>query len=252
MRRYGARVRLDKMKHDSGLRVLMATVARAAARHDRSIEPLLSIWDSHHLRVSVSVRRVMTGANDVEESLGWRVYTPNQAEVDASVVAGLLPADNGSDLPIRCFLPLSHPVAREDKRVSGPMWIGPIANADAMSSMTAERALEMCGPEVTGEDPAGWSGEDFEAERRRVVRSVRNLAEEAESISAAHLIAVDELASWLERGSPPSPAKMVTHLKEQGHSASVSHYAEPSFRTDAPWSAVLAAMDAIVSAANDR
>ncbi|MDP6886002.1 MAG: hypothetical protein QGI58_03875, partial [Candidatus Thalassarchaeaceae archaeon] len=70
MRRYGARVRLDKMKHDSGLRVLMATVARAAARHDRSIEPLLSIWDSHHLRVSVSVRRVMTGANDVEKSLG--------------------------------------------------------------------------------------------------------------------------------------------------------------------------------------
>ena len=248
MRRYGARVRLDKMKHDSGLRVLMATVARAAARHDRSIEPLLSIWDSHHLRVSVSVRRVMTGANDVEESLGWRVYTPNQAEVDASVAAGQLPADNGSDLPIRCFLPLSHPVAREDKRVSGPMWIGPIANADAMSSMTAERALEMCGPEAAGEDPAGWSGEDFEAERRRVVRSVRNLAEEAESISAAHLIAVDGLASWLERGSPPSPAKMVAYLKEKGHSASVSHYAEPSFRTDAPWSAVVAAMDAISTA----
>ena len=252
MRRYGARVRLDKLKHDSGLRVLMATVARAAARHDRSIEPLLSIWDSHHLRVSVSVRRVMTGANDIEKSLGWRVYSPNQAEVDASVAAGLLPADNGSDLPIRCFLPLSHPVAREDKRVSGPMWIGPIANADAMSSMTAERALEMCGPEDTGEDPAGWSGEDFEAERRRVVRSVRNLAEEAESISAAHLIAVDELASWLERGSPPSPAKMVAYLKEKGHSASVSHYAEPSFRTDAPWSAVLAAMDAIGSDANGR
>ena len=248
MRRYGARVRLDKMKHDSGLRVLMATVARAAARHDRSIEPLLSIWDSHHLRVSVSVRRVMTGANDVEESLGWRVYTPNQAEVDASVAAGLLPADDGSDLPIRCFLPLSHPVAREDKRVSGPMWIGPIANADAMSSMTTERALEMCGPEAAGEDPAGWSGADFEAERRRVVRSVRNLAEEAESISAAHLIAVDELASWLERGSPPSPAKMVAYLKEQGLSASVSHYTEPSFRTDAPWSAVLAAIDTISTA----
>jgi tRNA G26 N,N-dimethylase Trm1 len=132
------------------------------------------------------------------------------------------------------------------------MWIGPIANADAMSSMTAERALEMCGPEDAGEDPAGWSGNDFEAERRRVVRSVRNLAEEAESISAAHLIAVDELASWLEQGSPPSPAKMVSYLKEKGHSASVSHYAEPSFRTDAPWSAVLAAMDAIGSAANDR
>ncbi|MDP6885804.1 MAG: hypothetical protein QGI58_02845, partial [Candidatus Thalassarchaeaceae archaeon] len=62
------------------------------------------------------------------------------------------------------------------------------------------------------------------------------------------LIAVDELASWLEQGSPPSPAKMVAYLKEQGHSASVSHYAEPSFRTDAPWSAVLAAIDTVSTA----
>ena len=121
MRRYGARVRLDKLKHDSGLRVLMATVARAAARHDRSIEPLLSIWDSHHLRVSVRVRKVMQGANDVEESLGWRIFSPTKDEVEASISAGLLPSKDSSELPIRCFLPLSHPVSRQDSRVSGPM-----------------------------------------------------------------------------------------------------------------------------------
>lgn len=246
MRRYGARVRLDKLKHDSGLRVLMATVARAAARHDRSITPLVSIWDSHHLRVSVQVRRVMGGANDVEASLGWRVFTPTQAEVDASVTAGLLPADHGSDLPIRCFLPLSHPVARGDSRVSGPMWIGPLGDSDTMASMTTERALELCGPTAEdAEDPAGWSEKEFEAERRRVARAVRNIAEESQAIHATHLIAVDELASWLEKGSPPSPARMVAHLQEQGHCAAVSHYSEPSFRTDAPWSAVLEAFEAI-------
>ncbi len=248
MRRYGARVRLDKLKHDSGLRVLMATVARAAARHDRSITPLLSIWDSHHLRVSVQVRRVMGGANDIEASLGWRVFSPDQSEVDASVAAGLLPADSGSDLPIRCFLPLSHPVARGDKRVSGPMWIGPLGDADTMASMSQERALELCGPAAgEAEDPACWSEKQFEAERRRVARAVRNIAEESQAIDAAHLIAVDELSSWLERGSPPSPAKMVAHLQKQGHCAAVSHYAEPSFSTDAPWSAILAAFDEITA-----
>ena len=52
LRRYGARVRTDGLAHDSALRVLLATLARTAARHDRAIVPLMSIWDSHHLRVS--------------------------------------------------------------------------------------------------------------------------------------------------------------------------------------------------------
>jgi tRNA (guanine26-N2/guanine27-N2)-dimethyltransferase len=252
MRRYGARVRLDKLKHDSGLRVLMATVARATARHDRSIIPLLSIWDSHHLRVSVRVLRLMEGANNLESSLGWRVYNPTEEEVEASTNSGLLPKDSSTDLPIRCFLPLSHPVAREDKRISGPMWIGPMGDKDVMASMTVDRSLELCGAIYSEKDPANWSQKNVELENRKVARAVRNIAEESEAIYSHHLIAVDELASWHEKGSPPSPAKMVAYLKEKGHSASVSHYAEPSFRTDAPWSVVVAAIDAIGSAANDR
>ena len=245
MRRYGARVRLDKLKHDSGLRVLMATVARAAARHDRSVEPLLSIWDSHHLRVSVRVRKVMEGANDVEASLGWRVYSPNQAEVEAAIAAGLLPASDADELPIRCFLPLSHPVAREDSRISGPMWIGPMGDVETMASMTEERVLQMCAPTYEEGDLAEWSEKDFEAERRRVVRAIRHIAGESTAISAHHLIAVDELASWQEKGSPPSPRRMVELLREKGYNAAVSHYAEPSFRTDAPWSEIIDSMKKI-------
>ncbi|MED5231697.1 MAG: hypothetical protein VYB30_04945 [Candidatus Thermoplasmatota archaeon] len=248
MRRYGARGRLDKLKHDSGLRILMATVARAAARHDRSIEPLLSIWDSHHLRVSVRVRRVMKGANEVEESLGWRIFSPTKEEVIASISAGLLPSKDADELPIRCFLPLSHPVAREDSRVSGPMWIGPMGDSETMASMTEERVLQMCSSTYQEGDVAGWSEKDFEAERRRVVRAIRHIAEEATSISGHHLIAVDELASWQEKGSPPSPSRMVELLQEKGHCAAVSHYAEPSFRTDAPWADIVGAMKKISAA----
>jgi len=249
MRRYGARVRLDKLKHDSGLRVLMATVARAAARHDRSIEPLLSIWDSHHLRVSVRVRKVMQGANDVEASLGWRIFSPTKDEVEASISAGFLPPEDSGELPIRCFLPLSHPVAREDSRVSGPMWIGPMGDAETMASMTEEKVLQMCAPTFDEADIAGWSQKDFEAENRRLVRAIRHISEEATAISGHHLIAVDELASWQEKGSPPSPRRMVDLLQEKGHSAAISHYAEPSLRTDAPWADIVAALREI-SAAN--
>ena len=247
MRRYGARVRLDKLKHDSGLRVLMATVARAAARHDRSIEPLLSIWDSHHLRVSVRVRKVMQGANDVEESLGWRIFSPTKDEVEASISAGLLPSEDNTELPIRCFLPLSHSVSRQDSRVSGPMWIGPMGDAETMASMTEERVLEMCAPTFDVADLAGWSEKNIDAENRRLVRAIRHTSEEATAISGHHLIAVDELASWQEKGSPPSPRRMVELLQEQGHSAAISHYAEPSIRTDACWSDIVAALNEISS-----
>jgi tRNA (guanine26-N2/guanine27-N2)-dimethyltransferase len=245
MRRYGARVRLDKLKHDSGLRVLIANVARAAARHDRSIKPLLSIWDSHHLRVSIQVKKVMSGANNIEESLGWRVYSPTKEEIAFSRKSGLLPLDESESSPIRCMLPLSYPIEREDSRVSGPLWIGAMGDSSAMKSMSAERALDLCGPEYTEEDPAEWVLKDFDAERRKIVRSVRNISQEADAIHGCHLIAVDELSGWLGKGGPPSPSKMVDQIKDLGYSAAVSHYSEPALRTDAPWSVVIAAFERV-------
>jgi len=235
LRRYGARVRTDGLAHDSGLRVLLATVARTAARHERAIEPLLSIWESHHLRVSVRVRRSVERANDIEESLGWRVASPTAEEVSSSIQAGIHPDTGLDSLPMHCLLPLSHPVNRSDKRISGPMWIGPLGQSGAMASMTEERALELCGPSSIEDDPVGWSDKDFERERRRVTRSIRHISEEAVTIDAPHLILVDDLASWLGSGSPPSPSGMVEALCETGHRAAVAHYGKPAFRTDAPW-----------------
>ena len=235
LRRYGARVRTDGLAHDSGLRVLLATVARTAARHERAIEPLLSIWESHHLRVSVRVRRSVERANDIEESIGWRVASPTAEEVSSSIQAGMHPDTGLDSLPMHCLLPLSHPVNRSDKRISGPMWIGPLGQSGAMASMTEERALELCGPSSIEDDPVGWSDKDFERERRRVTRSIRHISEEAVTIDAPHLILVDDLASWLGSGSPPSPSGMVEALCETGHRAAVAHYGKPAFRTDAPW-----------------
>jgi len=241
LRRYGARVRTDGLAHDSGLRVLLATVARTAARHERAIEPLLSVWESHHLRVSVRVRRSVEGANDIEKSIGWRVSSPTVEEVSSSIQAQMHPDYGLDSLPMHCLLPLSHPVDRSDKRVSGPMWIGPVGQSDAMTSMTEERALELCGPSAIENDPVGWTKSDFERELRNVARSVRHLSAEALVIDAPHLILVDDLASWLGSGSPPSPLGMVQALCETGHRAAVARYGKPAFRTDAPWDEIVSA-----------
>ena len=239
LRRYGARVKTDGLAHDSGLRVLLATVARTAARHERSIEPLLSIWESHHLRVSVRVLRSVECANNVDDSLGWRVACPTVEEVSSSIESGLQPETSLDSLPMHCFLPLSHPVDRSDKRISGPMWTGSVGQTEAMVSMTEERALELCGPNAIKDDLDGWSERDFDYERRRVTRSVRHISEESGVIDAPHLILVDDLASWLGSGSPPSPSVMADALRRADYRAAVAHYGKPAFRTDAPWDDII-------------
>ena len=247
LRRYGARVKTDGLAHDSGLRVLLANLARTAARHDRSVTPLLSVWDSHHLRVSALVTRGVGGANQVEESLGWRVASPSAQEVSTSISAGLHPETSldSESLPMHCFLPLSVPIDRADKRFSGPLWTGPLGDTEAMASMTEERAIEMCSTEFEDADVMKWSEHECEKGKRIVLRSVRHISDEAGVIDAPHLILVDDLASWLGSGSPVSPSVMVETLREEGYRAAVSRYGKPAFRTDAPW-------DAVVSAANDR
>ena len=245
MRRYGARVRTDGLAHDSGMRVMLASISRSAARHDRIISPLLSVWDSHHLRVSFRILKSVSSANNLEGSLGWRVYSPREEEVLSSIDAGLHPQSQLTHLPMHCMLPLSYPVDRGDPRVSGPLWVGPSGDSRAMSCMTESLALETCGPIFEEGDFVGWDQKKFEMERRRISRSVRHISEESVVVGSNHLVVVDDLSSWLENGAPPSPRRIVSYLTEAGHLAAVSSYGRPSFRTNAPWEAVVEAAESI-------
>ena len=240
LRRYGARVRNDGLAHDSALRVLLATVGRAASKHERRIEPLISIWDSHHLRVSVRVIRSIEGANKIEESLGWRVFSPTREEILASIESGLHPKTSLDLMPIHCFLPFSYPINRRDERISGPMWIKNMGKKEVLEFMTEERVLEMCAPNAIKDDILSWTEKDFEYENRRIVKSVKNLANEAQGIETPHHILVDSLSSWLKIGSPPSPKKLVERISDSGYCASLANYGrKPSIRTDAPWDLIV-------------
>ncbi len=231
-RRYGARARLDSIAHDTGLRILLARIAENAARHDRAIEPLLSIWDGHHLRVSLRVTRSVEEANRVEQSLGWRIADPTAEEIST-------PDDEG--VP-HILVPLAEPVDVTDERVSGPLWIGPLGNAETMAAMSEERAVELCAPADVGLTGDSEDRLANRAARRAVRRAVRHIAEEAAAIHAGNLIVVDDIPARLGIGHPPSPAKLSAKLREAGFAAAVAFYGEPAIRTDAPWSEVSAAV----------
>ena len=243
MRRYGARINPDNLAHDSGLRVLMACIARTAAKHDRFAEPILSVWDSHHLRLSLKVKKSIEMANQLEKMLGWRIAGPDEKEVNASMQEGLTPKSSTESLPMHCFLPLSYPVNREDKRVSGPLWIGPLGDPAAMASFTEEGVTSMCTTEYNPKNPMNWDERDFELERRKIIRSIKNIKNEAEIIEGEFLILTDDLASWRNVGSPPSPIKMIEIINEKGFKAGLSHYPKPSFRTNAPWDVIIESLD---------
>ncbi len=246
MRRYGAVVRTNDWAHDSGLRVLLANIARVAACHDRAIEPLLSVWETHHLRVSVAIRRSKQGASNVEDNIGWRVWDPTPDELKISIDAGLHPHGNPEQSQPFCFLPFRHPtshnISGKNRRISGPMWIGALHNSDVLLGFNEETALRLCVPDTEKLQRWGFDTskhvELIEESRKNVLRAIRHLQEEATVPTNASLILVDRLHPHVLLQGPPSPRKLAEALTEAGHSSCVAAYPNPGIRTAAPWSLI--------------
>jgi tRNA (guanine26-N2/guanine27-N2)-dimethyltransferase len=239
MRRYGAFVRTDDWAHDSGLRVLLANIARIAARHDRAIQPLLSVWESHHLRVSVSVQRSKQKASAVEKNIGWRVINPSSDELKSSIDAGLHSHGCADRSQPFCFLPFRHPVNHKDRRISGPLWTGPLMSPEVLLSFNQDLIEKLCVPCVESLTSWGFPSEEhdllIENSRRSAQRAIHRFSEEAHVDPRASLFIVDRLHPFIPLSGPPSPGKLAEALTENGHPSCVSSYPNPAILTSAPW-----------------
>lgn len=202
-RRYGSSGIVDTQAHDDAVRVLLAEVARSAARHDREIQPLLSLFDGHHVRVSVLVRKSKKGASNVHENIGWKIR------------------GDGCEF--------SNSPRGE---CSGPMWIGPLFDAEIASRMTEEYANELCQPHNT-EGLAEWSSLDDEHARREISRSVRHISGCADIMSQRHLLlALNDIPAICGTKGPPSAKEVLSGLENGGHKAARAPYLEPMIVTD--------------------
>ena len=70
-RRYQVRPLRGAMCHEAGLRILIGTIAREAAKFDKGIRPMLSFSADHYFRTFVQMR---DGAGHADESLDQLVY----------------------------------------------------------------------------------------------------------------------------------------------------------------------------------
>ncbi len=203
-RRYGSSGIIDTHAHDDAVRVLLAEVARAAARHDREIKPLLSLFDGHHVRVSVLVQKSKRGASNVLANIGWKIRGD---------------LNRFSDLP--------------EGKCSGPMWTGPLFDADIAARMTQEKAIELSQPS-NASVIEGWSEKDDEYSRREIARSIRYIADCAPIVCGEHqLIALNDIPTIFNKQGPPSVKDLISGLQAIGAMAARAPYLEPMIVTNA-------------------
>ena len=221
-RRYGAKGIVDVYAHDDAVRLLLATVATSAARLDKSVTPLMALFDGHHVRISCLIKTSREKASKTGDMIGWRVRE--------------------DDIPYRF---VRHPTPEQIKRASGPLWIGPLWDKDIAGRMTEEKVLELCQAspeEIEGMKIVGleWSAEDVEYSTRELRRSVRYISDAADLMSREHLLLnLDSLPRWAGIGGAPKLEKLIASLLEDGHCAARLPDLEPLLITDASFEVVL-------------
>ena len=222
-RRYGAKGIVDSYAHDDAVRVMLGLIATTAARHDRCVEPVLALFDGHHVRVSVKVRRSRENASEVLNNIGWRIREANGT-----------------------YRFVQHPTPEEVQRGSGPLWVGPLWDAEITGRMTEERVLQVC--EASSEeidaackDGLVWDERDKEYARRELCRSVRYIAQAADLMSREHtLYHMDDLPNMAGTGQAPKMETLFTAITEKGYAAARVPDIDPFFVTDAPFETVIA------------
>jgi tRNA (guanine26-N2/guanine27-N2)-dimethyltransferase len=221
-RRYGAKGLVDIYAHDDAVRILLGLIATSAARLDKKIKPILALFDGHHVRVSVQLKTSKEGASEITQNMGWRV--------------------RGEDVPYRF---VTHPNADQLENASGPMWIGPLWDAEIAGRMSEEKAIQMCSPsaaQLQQMRASGlvWNDEDIEYSQRELRRSVRYIADAADLMSRDHLlINLDSLPKWAGTGGAPKMEKIIAALQQLNFAAARLPDLEPVFVTDAAFADVI-------------
>jgi tRNA (guanine26-N2/guanine27-N2)-dimethyltransferase len=213
-RRYGAKGIVDAYAHDDAIRTLLGVVATTAAKHDRFIEPILCLFDGHHVRLTVLVVRGKDRASEMQSSIGWRVRYKEGG-----------------------YTFVEHPAPTQLDDTSGPMWIAPLWNQDITARMSEARALNICFPNEQEKVNLNrihndWSENDWEYWRREICRSVRFIEDAAPLMSSDHLlIDIDDFAKKLKLQHIPKMENILFAFRNAGHETARVPYANPMIAT---------------------
>ncbi|HID04570.1 MAG TPA: tRNA (guanine(10)-N(2))-dimethyltransferase [Candidatus Caldiarchaeum subterraneum] len=195
IRKYDAIPMHVAFSKEIAIRIMMGFVARAAARLNAGIEPLLSYYHRHFIRVFAQVKRGRSGALQSIQEIGWLTYCGSCMRIETTPL---------TELPDRLCR-----TCGSGNMVAGPLWVGRLSD-----NSLAGRMLERV-------------GEDYDEARRALSRIV------SEDTSLVGYYPIPLLSRWARR-SPPPPKAVIEELRNLGYRASQTHIDPNAVKTDAP------------------
>jgi tRNA (guanine26-N2/guanine27-N2)-dimethyltransferase len=185
---------------ERGVRLLVAAVAQAAGRHDRGVVPIFGVSTEHFVLVSLQVVRGARGAD-----------TAAQQVQPVRICRTCGAAGIGESVP-QCGCE-SKDGAGTDAREEGPLWVGPLYDADAVQEMTNIASLE---------EADGLVSKD--------TRTLLATIQEEASVNGMFY----RRPGFAAEGKTPKLAKVMEELKKRGYAVSRTHFDSKALRTDAP------------------
>lgn len=193
-RRYMAEPLHGELGHEVALRILAGVAVRHGARHDVAFRPLLAHATDHYYRVSLQCRRGAARADEALRSVGMLALCPSCGH-------------RGFTDSKTC------PECGAKTRLAGPLWTGPLNDAETVDAMQARAA----------------SGATLHRPRESG-HLLGVLA--AEARAPLLFYDVHKVGERLKVGSPPM-ARVIEGLAEAGHATAPVHFNRLALRTSA-------------------
>jgi tRNA (guanine26-N2/guanine27-N2)-dimethyltransferase len=203
VRRYDAVPRNTEYHREMGLRVLLSSLVRTAARHDIGLEPVLSHATRHYVRTYLRIERGASPAKAALDELGFLHHCEACLLRESEV--GRLP-----DAPSDC------PACGSNRVVTaGPLWLGGVHDVAFVSATRQQLTPEL-------------------DERPKADRLLRRLGNE---LDIPHHFDQHRLCKLWNRPAGPMD-EFLSALESAGYRASRSHYGGTTFKTDADVAAI--------------
>lgn len=126
IRRYGSKPLREDIKHEIGLRILIANIVRAFSRHNKSFVPMISYSKIHYFRI-MGLSTSSTGqAGKSAETIGFAHYCKNC----------------GNRMMSTKIEDKDCAVCNNELTIAGPLWTGPINSPLFIKKMIDENDMD--------------------------------------------------------------------------------------------------------------
>ncbi|MDL2261302.1 tRNA (guanine(10)-N(2))-dimethyltransferase [Methanimicrococcus sp. OttesenSCG-928-J09] len=204
MRKYAAVPLNNEFHSEMGLRILIGSIVRETAKFDKGIRPLFSHATRHYVRVYAEILNGAGNADKSVKELGFIAWCPECKRMETK---------NG----LAVFMNEECPVCSSKRKMSGPLWLGKLKEVDFCNEIISElQSLPL-------------------NKKDEAVKLLTICRDEAD---IPFFYDQHQLCEKLRISAPPMEP-FLDNLRNEGYTATRTHFSGTSFKTDAPIEFVL-------------